>query len=78
MTYVNDEEAQNTDVEMVFTETEPACLGSVWLNDIHYIMPTGRVCKQPIEGGEDSEGNYRYKWHIGIQRLLPLASDRGS
>ena len=69
VTYVNDVEERNDEVEMVFAETEPVNTGTVWLRDIQYIMPTGRVKKKVIEGAEDAIGNPKHEWCIDIQAI---------
>ena len=77
ITYVNDETARNTEVEMVFTETEPAYKDKVFLKEIKYIMPTGRVKKNVIEGAEDDDDGPKHEWWIDIQSIPSVQLDPG-
>jgi hypothetical protein len=50
---------------MVFLETIPPALGSVWLKDIRYMMPPVRVTRHEVDSVV--EGEKVWEWHVNIE-----------
>ena len=66
ISYVNDDEDRETTTKMIFCHTVPAHTGTVWFGQIQYIVPTGLVTKEEVDGQEDDQGGPLHEYHIDV------------